>query len=107
MDSEKRKLAQLLADLSRVDATLEQVKEKPRWDEVEIREEKQVMVVVEVVVVVVVVVEEEEEEVVGGNCFLFRFKSHPSVLFVLFSYFFTAEDQTADCNGRAAACVDQ
>ena len=56
VDSEKRKLAHLLADLSRVDATLEQVKEQPRWDEVEIREEKQVLVVMVVVMVVVVVV---------------------------------------------------
>ncbi len=56
---------------------------------------------------VVVVEEEEEVMVVGGNCFLFRFKSRSSVLFVLFSYFSAAEDQTADCNGRAAACVDQ
>jgi hypothetical protein len=42
VDLEKRRLAQLLAELSRIDARLDQVKEKPNWKEVEIREEKQV-----------------------------------------------------------------
>ena len=42
VESEKRRLAQLLADLARIDARLDQIKEKPNWMEVEIREEKQV-----------------------------------------------------------------
>ena len=41
VDGEKRRLAQLLADVHKVDVRLEQVKEKPRWDDVEIREEQQ------------------------------------------------------------------
>ena len=41
VDGEKRRLAQLLADVHKVDMRLEQVKEKPRWDDVEIREEQQ------------------------------------------------------------------
>jgi hypothetical protein len=42
VDAEKRRLAGLLADLSKIDARLDQIKEKEDWKTVEIREEKQV-----------------------------------------------------------------
>jgi hypothetical protein len=42
VDGEKRRLTQLLADLSKLDSRLDHIKEKPRWEDVEIQEEKQV-----------------------------------------------------------------
>ncbi len=78
MESEKRRVAQLLADLSRIDARLDQIKEKPDWKEVEIREEKQV------------------------TSSPARCRTLNPLRFVAF-----AEFQAASWDGRAAPCPDQ